>query len=108
MSNRTWVCLDCRKSFRRYQGVQDVICSVCGRPCEYVDWKLHIPSPKKVKEWDAFWTQYLFEKRAILRFEADTNVREITLPLLNQKLVRTPLKPRPPKAWRKRRTGGTK
>ena len=88
MSNRTWVCLDCRKSYRRDQLVTAVACARCGRSCEYVHWKLHIPSPRKRKEWDEFWTQYLFEKREIRRFEEDETVEEITLPLLNQHWAR--------------------
>jgi hypothetical protein len=88
MSNRTWVCLDCRKSFRRNQTASAVACAQCGRACEYVHWKLHIPSPSKRKEWEAFWTQYLFEKREIRRFQEDDSVEDVTLPLLNQRLTR--------------------
>jgi squalene cyclase len=53
-----------------------------------VDWKLHIPSPTKRKEWDAFWTQYLFEKRETARFHADPRVEQVELPLLNRRLLR--------------------
>ena len=64
-------------------------CSGCGRPCEYVHWKLHIPSPKNRRAWDAFWAQYLLEKREIERFEADRSTEEVDLPLLNRRLSRT-------------------
>lgn len=88
MSNRTWVCLDCRKSYRRDQVVQSVSCALCGQVCEYVHWKLHIPSPKKEREWAAFWAQYLHEKQMIERFNSDPNLKLIELPLLNQRLSR--------------------
>ena len=88
MSNRTWVCLDCRKSFRRDVGVRRLACAQCGRACEEVDWKLHIPSPTKKKEWGAFWTQYLFEKRETARFHADPRIEQVDLPLLNRRLLR--------------------
>lgn len=84
MSNRTWVCLPCEKSYRRAQSVAVVTCALCGEPCEYVHWKLHIPSPRSTKAWRTFWDQYRFEKRELARFEADPNVKEVVLPLLNQ------------------------
>ena len=88
MSNRTWVCVDCGKSYRRDQTVKEVRCALCAEPCEYVHWKIHIPSPKKKKEWGTFWAQYREEKRVIDQFNRDPNMKEVYLPLLNQKLMR--------------------
>ncbi len=88
MSNRTWVCVDCGKSYRRNQLVDSVVCSICGDPCEYVHWKIHIPSPKRAKEWMDFWAAYRREKQLIKRFVDDPSIKEITLELLNQKWVR--------------------
>jgi hypothetical protein len=53
-----------------------------------VDWKIRIPSPKRRKQWDAFWDQYLFEKRELSRFKASKSPEEIRLPLLNLHYVR--------------------
>lgn len=83
MSNRTWACVDCGKSYRRQQGVEAVICAHCRQPCEYVHWKMRIPSPAKRKDWDAFWTAYRREKSLIARFRNDPSIKEITLELLN-------------------------
>ena len=61
MSQRTWVCLPCRKSYRR-EDVQSLRCPTCQEACEYVDWKIRIPSPKWSKAWVQFWTKYRAEK----------------------------------------------
>lgn len=57
MSQRTWVCLSCRKSYRRLQDVQSFRCPTCKAESEYVHWKMHIPSPKRRKAWETFWKQ---------------------------------------------------
>jgi hypothetical protein len=84
MSNRTWVCVGCGKSYRRDQSVDEVPCSLCGAPCEDMHWKLRIPSPKKKKDWIEFWTTYRREKRLIEEFQNNPKIQEITLELLNQ------------------------
>ena len=86
MSNRTWVCVECGKSYRRVQTVKSVRCAICRKACEYVHWKIHIPSPRKTKEWQRFWTIYKKEKRLIDLWVRDKSVREINLKLLNRKL----------------------
>ncbi len=104
MSNRTWVCLACKRSVRRDSAVRAVVCATCGAACEEVDWKLHIPSPARRKEWDAFWEQLLREKREIARFHADPRVASVELPLLNRRLVRAhPTGERPPRPGKPRR-----
>lgn len=92
MSNRTWVCVDCGKSYRRIRSVADVSCSICGKPCEYVHWKIHIPSPRKKREWEAFWTLYRRETQLIERFKRDPRIKEIALELLNQRWTREGLR----------------
>ena len=93
MSNRTFACVDCGKSYRRAATTKLVKCPLCGQECERVHWKLHIPSPAKKKEWTAFWTKYRREKRLLDQFQRDPRVKEITLDLLNQRWVRQePLK----------------
>jgi hypothetical protein len=88
MSNRTWVCLTCRKSYRRVQSIESVTCPTCHAACEYVHWKIRIPSPKREKEWDRFWETYLREKARIVEFLRDTSIKSVTLDLLNQHLRR--------------------
>lgn len=97
MSNRTWACVDCGKSYRRVQTVRMVKCSVCGQECESVHWKIHIPSPRKKKEWLEFWTIYRREKRLLDEFQRDPRIKEVTLALLNQRWMRA--LPKPPRAW---------
>lgn len=84
MSNRTWVCLNCRKSYRRSQSVESVACGICHQTCEYVHWKIHIPSPKHEKGWDQFWETYLREKALIADFLRDKSLNSVPLDLLNQ------------------------
>ena len=88
MSNRTWVCLNCKKSYRRDSSVGSLPCPKCKANCEYVHWKIHIPSPKNAKRWDAFWRLYRNEKRQIEEFLRDASIKAITLKLLNQSLRR--------------------
>ena len=88
MSNRTWVCLTCRKSYRRVQTVPLVSCPKCKAACEYVDWKLHIPSPKREREWNEFWQKYRQEKALTAEFYRDESIKEVTLELLNRVLRR--------------------
>ena len=88
MSNRTWACIKCGKTYRRDQNEDhQVICSICRNPCEYVHWKIRVPSPKKKKEWLRFWDIYLKEKRQIDLWQNDQTIEEITLDLLNMKLI---------------------
>ena len=87
MSNRTFACLRCRKLQRKDQSLKVFNCPICGEQCERVPWKLRVPAPSKVKQWDRFWQQYLFECRQIAEFEANPHIKELHLTLLNQ--VRT-------------------
>ena len=88
MSNRTWACVDCGKSYRRLQTTKLVKCSLCGQDCESVHWKIRIPSPTKKKEWLAFWTAYRREKGLLEQFQRDPRIKEITLEILNQRWLR--------------------
>lgn len=62
MSNRTWTCVPCRKSYRRVQSVETVACPHRHQSCESVHWKMRVPSPRRTKEWKAFWVAYRAEK----------------------------------------------
>jgi len=86
MSNRTWVCVPCRKSFRRLQSVTSVVCSSCHGLCDYVHWKIRIPSPKRAREWNRFWTQYKAEMALLAAFHRGELREDVTLRLLNMRL----------------------
>jgi hypothetical protein len=83
MSQRTWVCVPCQKSYRRSQDVRSLRCPNCQGECEYVHWKIRIPSPKRKKAWDGFWAKYRAEK-ALLQAHYRGELREtVRLELLN-------------------------
>ena len=88
MSNRTWACVDCGKSYRRVSTAKVVKCAGCGQDCEKVHWKIRIPSPSKKKEWAAFWTAYRREKGLLEQFQRDPRIKEITLEILTQRWTR--------------------
>ena len=87
MSNRTWVCLNCKKSYRRNSPVKKFLCPNCKNTCEYVDWKIHIPSPKRKKEWDSFWEKYLIERRILKNFFRYGSKKSVKLEILNMYLA---------------------
>lgn len=89
MSNRTFACLTCRKLQRKPATQETFRCPQCGGECLRVHWKLHVPAPRKVKKWNAFWAQYLLERRQIDEFYAGRLGDELVLPLLNRRLVRS-------------------
>jgi hypothetical protein len=73
-------------------------CPVCDEPCEFVHWKVRIPSPRRPKEWAAFWDKYRAEK-ALLDAHARGDVHEpVVLEVLNLTLRpdRPTLSPDPP------------
>ena len=88
MSNRTWACIGCGKSYRRNQKVESVKCTICGELCEFVHWKIRIPSPSKQKEWSRFWNTYRLEKRLLEQWLADESIKVISLDILNQQWIR--------------------
>ena len=88
MSNRTYACLACRKLQRKPAVRERVTCPACNADCLCVHWKLHVPAPKKRKKWDAFWKQYLLERRLIEVFQAGGGPPVLELPLLNQRFTR--------------------
>jgi hypothetical protein len=89
MSNRTFACLTCRKLQRKDASVAVFLCPICRGECIRVHWKLHVPAPRKVKKWKAFWDQYLLELRQLEQFRAGAGPAVIELPLLSQRWVRS-------------------
>jgi DNA-directed RNA polymerase subunit RPC12/RpoP len=86
MSQRTWVCVPCRKSYRRAQDVQLVKCPTCGSECEYVHWKIRIPSASRPKAWTKFWEKYRAEKTLLDAFYRGELREDVRLELLNMDL----------------------
>jgi hypothetical protein len=87
MSQRTWVCVNCGKSYRRDQLVESVTCALCQEACEYVHWKIHIPSPSKPKAWKEFWEKYRAEKLVLDRYQRGEQSEEVHLEILNMHLI---------------------
>ena len=85
MSNRIFACLGCRKLQRRDQQTEQFFYPICGVESVRVPWKLHVPPPRKLRKWDAFWKQYLLEMRQLAEFKANKNIAELYLPLHNQR-----------------------
>jgi hypothetical protein len=52
MSKRTWICVPCRKGYRRKKSLTSVECPSCHGPCEVVQWLNDAPSPKQTEAWD--------------------------------------------------------
>jgi hypothetical protein len=86
MSQRTWVCIPCGKSFRRGQEVDSVHGPACKELCEYVHWKILVPSPSRRKTWDQFWDKYRAEKKLLDSFNRGELQESVTLELLNMVL----------------------
>lgn len=90
MSNRTWACVSCGKTYRRPDAPESSVkCAICGRNCEYVHWKIRVPSPKNRKQWDKFWQLYIAEKEQLKRWCESGTVEEIHLDILNMRLMPT-------------------
>ena len=86
MSQRTWVCIPCGKSFRRGQENDSVHCPAYKELCEYVHWKIHVPSPSRRKAWDQFWDKYRAEKKLLDSFNRGELHESVTFELLNMVL----------------------
>ena len=67
--------------------VKSVLCSRCNQKCEFVDWKIRIPSPKKQKEWRKFWDDYRREKAVLEAHRSGHRVETTELEILNLRLV---------------------
>jgi hypothetical protein len=63
-----------------------VDCPTCHGPCEYVHWKIRVPSPQRIKAWDEFWSKYKAEKSLLDMFHRGELREDVTLELLNMQL----------------------
>lgn len=78
MSKRTWICVPCRKSYRRVKSTTSLECPSCHEPCVYAERVSGIPSPKRPKEWDAFWARYKLD--ADMQQEAERVLQASAVP----------------------------
>jgi hypothetical protein len=51
---------------------------------------MRVPSPRKVKDWEAFWTAYRSEKALLAEHRRGTLRESVKLPLLNMVLQPRP------------------
>jgi hypothetical protein len=59
MSNKNWVCFDCRLTLRRGWEQKEPRCPKCGKKCYYFGYKYRVPPENKVKEWEQLRHNYL-------------------------------------------------
>ena len=71
---RTWNCIKCRRRFRR-SALPPLACPACHEVCEHVPFGLKVPTPRRTKAWDEFWTRYKAE-RALLDAYTAGELRE--------------------------------
>jgi hypothetical protein len=71
---RTWNCIKCRRRFRR-SALPPLACPACHQVCEHIPFGFMVPTPRRKKAWDEFWTQYKTEK-ALLDAYAVGELRE--------------------------------
>jgi len=113
MSNRTWACVPCGKTFRRPRTVEELACPECREACEFVHWKMRVPPAKHRKQWLDFWRRYRAEKLALAAYFGGTLTADMQLELLNMNLAVNTCLPTPEqlsqKKWdrqKRRRDGG--
>ncbi|MFH5803247.1 hypothetical protein [Alienimonas sp. DA493] len=92
MSNRTWVCFDCREAVRRGLSLgRDVRCAFCGKPCRCLGYKIPTPRKSAAKQWVALRRSLNRQNHAVAeeRFRRRVRLRHE----LEQNLVRLEAKP---------------
>lgn len=87
VSNRTWACVPCGKTYRRSQTIQQLACPECHEACEFVHWKMRVPPAKQKKKWLDFWNRYREEKRALAAYYGGELTADTHLELLNMNLA---------------------
>jgi hypothetical protein len=63
MQNFTWVCFDCKASYRRGFTPSEVRCGICGKECAYLGTKVPIPRRANVTGWAALRGRYFENER---------------------------------------------
>ena len=65
MGTAAWVCFNCRSAVRRNTAFRgQVPCSICGKECTYLGYKIPVPPKQKVREWSALREQLSRERLA--------------------------------------------
>ena len=78
MSNRKFVCFDCRVSVRRDAHAQKVaLCPHCGRETNNIGYKIPVPPKTKVSEWEALRKQLHLEAVASVELAQRHRVEEM-------------------------------
>ena len=62
----SWVCFDCRASYRRQPHISEVACAKCGQLCTYLGTKVPIPRKANEKAWELLRTAHLQRQRNYL------------------------------------------
>src|SRR5262245_47728311 len=76
MSKRTWICVPCRKGYRRKKSLTSVECPKCRAPCEVVDWLSDAPSPKETESWEKLAASIKATKAYRQRMEAADRAKQ--------------------------------
>jgi hypothetical protein len=82
VSNRTWVCIKCGKTYRRAEGTLQVRCAGCGDACESIPTKIRVPSPVNRLRWEQFWREYPEEVRIFREWKSGKLKQDVRLPIL--------------------------
>lgn len=69
MSNRTWVCFECRQSVRRTaeyswdeRREEEILCPECRSPCVYLGYMIPLPPRRDVRAWQDLNAQMVQER----------------------------------------------
>lgn len=76
MSNRNWICFDCKITNRKsatFDG--DAICSQCGGQLTYIGYKIPVPPKNKPKLWESLKQQLEHQKKSRTRYGFEYDVR---------------------------------
>jgi hypothetical protein len=85
--NQTWVCISCRKSYRRPQSGMALACPICHGSFERIPPPgIRVPPPKSIKAWDEFWAKYKAEKSLLDAYESGELREKVKLELFNIQL----------------------
>jgi DNA-directed RNA polymerase subunit RPC12/RpoP len=82
VSNRTWACVKCGKTYRRPLETMQVRCAGCGDACERIPTKIRVPSPANRSKWNQFWREYHHEVDLFRRWQNRQLEEDVTLPIL--------------------------
>jgi hypothetical protein len=97
---RTWNCITCRRRFR-CSALPPLVCPACHEVCEQVPCGIKVPTPRRTKAWDEFWTRYKAERELLDAYAAGELRENVKL-----EIFRIHLKPKVPEKRGRRRISG--